>query len=307
MKSLLLLIYLCPLQGDALALGRPHHSVVEEDEAELLEPGEPEIAVLNIIRHGEDCNREALHGLQDRGLRRAQYLARCMRGKNKSDALPFGPPTVLIAAHTELKRPVQTLTPLSEALNVTLHQKCKNVEYGTEWRQEALKCYKQTILDSLHDNGTIVMALTWKAMMETVEFLEVPDWQQWLDDKEQRAMAVPDIRGNPSHWPNYECAAPGWPAEFNSRYDWREECMGRPSHIGRLDRRHMTAVKRQEIELKIGGGPTCTDEIWHVKFSRQRGSKRADAWKPVSITSMWQGFRSGLLDTACMDSLRSRH
>ena len=69
-----------------------------------------------IIRHGEKDTRksEKGEGLSDVGEKRAQYLARCMSQPMPTVAMPFGPPTYVMASHgkpSKSHRPIDTVRP----------------------------------------------------------------------------------------------------------------------------------------------------------------------------------------------------
>ena len=84
-----------------------------------------EKAHIVIIRHGEKDTRkgERGQGLSAVGQKRAQYLARCMSQTTPTVAMPFGPPTYVMASRgksSKSHRPIDTVVPLATALGVTL-------------------------------------------------------------------------------------------------------------------------------------------------------------------------------------------
>jgi len=98
---------------------------------------EPEVAYINIIRHGEKCapmgvsaatglvvvNKSAGHtNLTGAGSARSKYLTRCMSKDAPSAALPFGKPTSVMCHDVNICGPhgAATIWPLAEALNLTI-------------------------------------------------------------------------------------------------------------------------------------------------------------------------------------------
>jgi len=97
---------------------------------------EPEVAYINIIRHGEKCaplevnwegevkvNKTAGHSnLTGAGSARSKYLTRCMSKNAPSLALPFGKPTSVMCHDVNVCGPhgAATIWPLAEALNLTI-------------------------------------------------------------------------------------------------------------------------------------------------------------------------------------------
>jgi len=112
--------------GRQMALGGSD-GVASEDVSDLMHVNATfasnyELAVVLFLRHGEKPNKG--DGLSEEGERRAAYIARCMSSDGPSLALPFGKPTHLIATAVSKrsKRPIDTLKPLSHALNIKLNQ-----------------------------------------------------------------------------------------------------------------------------------------------------------------------------------------
>jgi hypothetical protein len=84
-----------------------------------------EKAHIVIVRHGEKDTRKGQRGqgLSVVGQKRAQYLARCMSQATPTVAMPFGPPTYVMASRgksSKSHRPIDTVVPLATALGVTL-------------------------------------------------------------------------------------------------------------------------------------------------------------------------------------------
>lgn len=96
-----------------------------------------EMAYVILIRHGEKGSKgEAdYNGLSPTGMKRAEYLARCMSSPLSSLALPAGPPKYLLASHTKpdkSHRAIDTAMPLAQRLGLKVHDQI-HVSHRTRW------------------------------------------------------------------------------------------------------------------------------------------------------------------------------
>jgi hypothetical protein len=87
-----------------------------------------EMAYVILIRHGEKGSKQEVdsNGLSPTGMKRAEYLARCMSDPSSSLALPAGPPKYVLASHTKPEkshRAFDTAMPLARKLGLTVHDK----------------------------------------------------------------------------------------------------------------------------------------------------------------------------------------
>merc|ERR1719498_2277624 len=74
-----------------------------------------------MIRHAERSEDKSDPHLTIDGAKRAEYIARCTASGESSIAFPLGPPQRLLASLRPTSvRPLETLRPLSQRLNVTI-------------------------------------------------------------------------------------------------------------------------------------------------------------------------------------------
>ena len=95
-------------------------SPLQQDLLEVKPTVVHEKAFIIIVRHGEKHHGD---GLSPTGVKRSEYLARCMSQKQPTVAMPFGPPTYVMASHGKpdhSHRPIDTMLPLAKALNFPL-------------------------------------------------------------------------------------------------------------------------------------------------------------------------------------------
>ena len=95
-------------------------SPLQQDLLEVKPTVVHEKAFIIIVRHGEKHHGD---GLSPTGVKRSEYLARCMSQNQPTVAMPFGPPTYVMASHGKpdhSHRPIDTMLPLAKALNFPL-------------------------------------------------------------------------------------------------------------------------------------------------------------------------------------------
>lgn len=249
-------------------------------------------AIVNIIRHGEDCSREGADGLVGIGIHRANYLKQCMGNRAKTEALPFGAPTVLAAAWTEHHRPRDTLAPLAEALNLTINEVKGSHPNDADF-------YAKSVLSSLSDSGTAILAVTIESFIRVLRQFRVPDFEEFLEKKRTFARTVRSDKGDHLQWPHYQCHAPELSGVMPN-------CHGEDLHRKKLaglevqgSQQGLTASEASVLKA------TCSDEIWQVKLSRPIGKKdkyHFYHWKAESVTELFEGFQ-GHADEPCKASL----
>eukprot|EP00427_Karlodinium_veneficum_P035800 CAMPEP_0169279206 /NCGR_PEP_ID=MMETSP1016-20121227/54825_1 /TAXON_ID=342587 /ORGANISM="Karlodinium micrum, Strain CCMP2283" /LENGTH=206 /DNA_ID=CAMNT_0009367199 /DNA_START=1 /DNA_END=621 /DNA_ORIENTATION=- len=132
------------------------------------------MAYMNIIRHGEKCP-DSGDDLTKVGYARADYLGRCMSSDSLSDAMPFGKATAVMAGEGKNSlRPKETVTPLANKLNLTLHMPCTKGEAA---------CFAENALQYLSDRGTLVVAWAHESIPPLITALQIPDvpkeYQDW--------------------------------------------------------------------------------------------------------------------------------
>lgn len=136
-----------------------------------------EVAYINIIRHGEKCSDDLDHGagLTAVGFERAAYLGRCMSSKAPSAAMPFGAATAVMAGAgpPPSVRPKDTVTPLADALNLTLHMPCSS--------PTDQDCVADHAVRYLTNEGTLVVAWTYQMLPYLTAALNIPDLPRHLD------------------------------------------------------------------------------------------------------------------------------
>ena len=88
-------------------------------------------AVVYLIRHAEKLT-DGREDLSEKGFARAQVLVRMFVPAAGEERVPLLKPEVVIATHRSAhsNRPVETVTPLAEALGVPVESDVLNEEYG---------------------------------------------------------------------------------------------------------------------------------------------------------------------------------
>mmetsp|Transcript_60080 Transcript_60080/g.143143 ORF Transcript_60080/g.143143 Transcript_60080/m.143143 type:complete len:283 (+) Transcript_60080:45-893(+) len=143
-----------------------------------------ELAIVNLIRHGEKCPNSGKDLTAD-GQARAEYLARCIHNAEvTSEAFPFGAPSVIMAGERNSYRPLETVQPLAAALGLQVAMPCHKSDY---------KCFAKYVQESLSSGSTLLASWTHEDMAGLVEALDVPNVPHGF-----------------SKWPE-ACPSPTWP------------------------------------------------------------------------------------------------
>ncbi|CAJ1353870.1 unnamed protein product [Effrenium voratum] len=148
-----------------------------------------DVAVINLIRHGEKCDDSSSTGLTDIGKARAAYLARCMSQLSASDVtMPFGKATAVMASAVrdgKSTRPRDTAQPLADRLHLPLQMPCD---------KEDPDCFAQHARGLLSANGAVVVSWQHQDIPALVKALKVPhskDFTKWPDDCDIESFSEP--------------------------------------------------------------------------------------------------------------------
>ncbi|CAJ1423369.1 unnamed protein product [Effrenium voratum] len=147
-----------------------------------------DVAVINLIRHGEKCDDSSSTGLTDIGKARAAYLARCMSQVSASDVMPFGKATAVMASAVrdgKSTRPRDTAQPLADRLHLPLQMPCD---------KEDPDCFAQHARGLLSANGAVVVSWQHQDIPALVKALKVPhykDFKKWPDDCDIESFSEP--------------------------------------------------------------------------------------------------------------------
>lgn len=144
--------------------------------AESVSKATEQVAIVNMIRHGEKCVNSGEYLLDPVGFDRAKYLKHCMSNPKPTPALPFGPPThALAGSGLDSWRPFITILPLAEKLNITLDLPCAS--------PMGFKCIAEHVVKHLHDRATLLVADVYQFIpYVTAQFnLPIPldDYNTW--------------------------------------------------------------------------------------------------------------------------------
>lgn len=223
-----------------------------------------EVAFVNFVRHGEDCKSQKKYGLGGYGIRRAEYLARCMSQGTPSLILPFGKPTALFAArvhHNSSFRPILTGEPLANATGLKLEAPCERSEDESSLRAFG-QCQAPHVLKSLVHGGTTNIYMTKHEMPDLVKALNVP-----LNASENFFKAWP------SAGKKCRSMTQTWGGEF---------------------------CKSRDPDANPPGskpkGISCMDLIWQIEFNRANSSAE---WQAVKIIRLFQEFHGMDANQTC--------
>jgi len=239
----------------------------------ILEKPVPEVAYLDMMRHGEKCAKDGPWNMSHVGNARSAYLARCMSKKAPSAALPFGQPDVVmvLGGRSLDNKPIATVQPLANKVGIDLalgpREFCEGVPanetlwYNNEpvWKLY-LKCIMAQLNEKLTNKGTIVSVGTYQL---------IPMLAQWMG-----------LEKKYNEWP-YSCGSFKEPAC----------CAGDPNPWHGWDKKK---VPYQPVSI-------CFDAIWQVKFTR---SSPDSLWQPESIKQLSEGWE-GSVDDPCGGDLKA--
>eukprot|EP00971_Amphidinium_carterae_P210470 4175945-Amphidinium_carterae.1 len=129
-----------------------------------------EVAIIDIIRHGEKCPGCGIH-LTKEGQARAEYIARCMRN-NGSASLPFGPPDFIIYGESSSHRPLETVAPLARALGLEVSMPCQ---------PDDGECFAKHVQTLLTNGSTLLVSWVHEHIPKLVKGLHVDHVPSFYD------------------------------------------------------------------------------------------------------------------------------
>jgi len=238
-----------------------------------------EKAHIVIIRHGEKDTRQSStgQGLSDVGQKRAQYLARCMSQATPTVAMPFGPPTYVMASHgkpSKSHRPIDTVVPLAEALGVTLDS---DIYFGDT---EEFASHIQEVLQP-----SMTLVASW-------HHGEIPNLVKELLGQEKEKL---DALGWLQKWPR-SCGTERWQEpSYLPRSDQCYDLLWRITLLRVPHKDELPHAERSKPEYKKRAEVSVDETDGHSKIKRF-------GWRAASLTATLEGFRGSELDP-CREGL----
>mmetsp|Transcript_13848 Transcript_13848/g.25940 ORF Transcript_13848/g.25940 Transcript_13848/m.25940 type:complete len:236 (+) Transcript_13848:34-741(+) len=165
------------------------HALISAALLSACSPVAAETAIINLIRHGEKCKKSGT-GLTEIGKQRASYLGQCMSTGSRSDVMPFGRATAVMASLVrpgKSSRPRDTVVPLSEALGLDLQMPCDKKDAD---------CFAKHARALIAPQGSLVVAWQHEDIPQLVKALDVPHadattFKKWPKNCPSKTFAEP--------------------------------------------------------------------------------------------------------------------